>query len=62
VPLIDIDSQVRLSHEINERLHQIGNIEIALNRQRKLLSERMQALITGAVTGQIDLALVHEIS
>lgn len=54
VPLVDIAIQVRISHEANERLQEITNVEIALNRQLELLSERKQALITAAVTGQID--------
>jgi type I restriction enzyme S subunit len=54
VPLIDILTQLRISHEISGKLQEIEDVEIALNRQRKLLSERRQALIIAAVTGQLD--------
>ena len=54
VPLLDVADQARISQDIDARLKDIGRLEAALNQQRFLLAERRQALITAAVTGQMD--------
>lgn len=54
IPLIDIASQVRICRETDKRLSEISELEAALSRQLALLAERRQALISAAVTGQMD--------
>jgi len=61
VPLIDIADQIRVCREADERLNGIRKLEAALSRQRVLLAERRQALITAAVTGQIDVTTAHRV-
>lgn len=54
IPLLDIADQARICRETDAWLQDIAKVEAALRQQRSLLAERRQALITAAVTGQID--------
>jgi type I restriction enzyme, S subunit len=53
-PLIDIEDQARISRETDSWLKGIAKLGDALRQQKALMTERKQALITAAVTGQID--------
>jgi type I restriction enzyme S subunit len=55
VPLPSIDEQSRAVEEVWERLRPIDSAVDAIASQIDLLRERRQALITAAVTGQLDL-------
>jgi type I restriction enzyme, S subunit len=54
IPLIDTRAQVRACRDIDEWLRDVGRLEAVLKHQHFVLAERRQALITAAVTGQID--------
>jgi type I restriction enzyme S subunit len=54
VPLFEMTDQARIFREIDSWLQQIVKLEAVLERQRSLLDKRRKALITAAVTGQID--------
>lgn len=54
VPLPDIEEQARIVAEIRASNAAIDAVIDAIDRQLELLAERRQALITAAVTGQID--------
>jgi type I restriction enzyme S subunit len=54
VPVPDTSTQRAAVKEIDERLQSVANLEQKINQQVALLAERRQALITAAVTGQID--------
>lgn len=56
VPLPPVEEQDRLVTEVWERLRPIDATVAAIERQIGLLRERRQALITAAVTGQLDVA------
>jgi hypothetical protein len=56
VPAIGSDQQVRLRETLSDARRKTARLTEALERQIALLSERKQALITAAVTGQLDLA------
>ncbi|MGH3520243.1 MAG: hypothetical protein ACRDQ7_23245 [Haloechinothrix sp.] len=47
-------AQRRLTRQVNEIRSKQASLASALNRQLDLLAERRQALITAAVTGQLD--------
>jgi type I restriction enzyme S subunit len=53
IPLIDLADQARVTRKIESWLAGIAKVQSTLTRQRTLLAERRQALITAAVTGRI---------
>lgn len=54
IPLPSVGRQRELVKEINQNLERIDQASSAIERQMRLLAERRQALITAAVTGQLD--------
>jgi type I restriction enzyme S subunit len=54
IPLREIAEQIGITREIDGWLADLMKIQRGLDRQLSLLAERRQALITAAVTGQID--------
>jgi type I restriction enzyme, S subunit len=54
IPLPSVTRQQLLVRQVAGRLDAIGRARAALDAQSALLAERRQALITAAVTGQID--------
>lgn len=54
IPLPSLERQKQLTKEIRESLEAVKRARNALQHQLTLLSERRQALITAAVTGQLD--------
>lgn len=52
----DSQGQTRLLHATNEIRNHQTSLGQALKAQEKLLTERRQALITAAVTGQFDVS------
>jgi type I restriction enzyme S subunit len=57
VPTPSLDEQRRVASEADELTRHSGDVARPLNRQVDLLRERRQALITAAVTGQIEIPL-----
>ena len=55
IPRLDLDEQRRLVREARTRLDQMAAFRESLRSQAGLLLERRQALITAAVTGQIEI-------
>lgn len=55
-PFPDVSTQSRLVVELDEAAGRNAEIQRLLSRQLTLLSERRQALITAAVTGQLDVS------
>jgi type I restriction enzyme, S subunit len=53
IPLIDIATQIRVVSEIDGWLKDIAKAKAVLTRQRAVLAEHRQALITAAVTGGV---------
>jgi type I restriction enzyme S subunit len=56
VPVVPIAEQLRVSIQVDKALTSIETLKGARLRQLRLLAERRQALITAAVTGQIDVS------
>lgn len=56
VPLPTLEEQERVVNEVWERLRPIDAAVAAIERQIDLLREHRQALITAAVTGELDVA------
>jgi type I restriction enzyme S subunit len=54
IPSIPIDRQVEIVAELDEAMAHLESLEEKLDDQDRLLAERRQALITAAVTGQLD--------
>ncbi|RCG28281.1 hypothetical protein DQ384_24455 [Sphaerisporangium album] len=54
IPLVSLATQKRIVKETSRTLDRIDSLTNLLIKQKQLLTERRQALITGAVTGQID--------
>jgi len=55
IPLPSIEVQRKIVEEINRRLVQVKALSQALNQQIDALTERRQALVTAAVTGQLEI-------
>ncbi|CAL9581061.1 Type-1 restriction enzyme EcoKI specificity protein [Streptomyces sp. enrichment culture] len=53
-PFPEIPTQARLVGELDRAASRDAEVKLLLSRQRTLLTERRQALITAAVTGQFD--------
>jgi type I restriction enzyme S subunit len=56
IPLPALSRQRDLVREVRKRLDILARAKTKLDRQLELLAERRQALITAAVTGQIDVS------
>ncbi|MGV9763588.1 restriction endonuclease subunit S [Micromonospora tulbaghiae] len=56
IPPIDIREQLRVVAQVNERSEHNRALLAIIDKQAALLAERRQALITAAVTGQIDVS------
>lgn len=56
VPLPRLDEQRRLVAEVQGQLDQLRTVADHARRQQRLLAERREALITAAVTGQLEAA------
>jgi type I restriction enzyme S subunit len=54
IPLPQIDQQRRAVDLAQEKMHKIDDLSALVRRQLPLLNERRKALITEAVTGQLD--------
>ncbi len=54
IPKASLGDQERLVLQVTESQAKTGRLRMAVERQLELLAERRQALITAAVTGQID--------
>jgi len=54
IPLPALSRQRELVREVRKRLDVLARAKTKVDRQLELLTERRQALITAAVTGQID--------
>ena len=54
IPMISLGDQALIAKDIDDRLHDLVRQKERRVRQLALLAERRQALITAAVTGQID--------
>ena len=52
IPRIDVVDQRR----IGDRIRKLAPLRVAVDRSAELVAERKQALVTAAVTGQLDLA------
>jgi type I restriction enzyme S subunit len=55
IPLPDVQEQERIVESVWKRILKLGRSEDLLQQQINLLQERRQALITAAVTGQLDI-------
>jgi hypothetical protein len=55
IPKASLGEQRRLVSDVTESQDKTGRLRTAIERQLELLAERRQALITAAVTGQIDI-------
>jgi type I restriction enzyme S subunit len=62
IPLFDTKEQARIFHDVDAWLKDVGRSEATLRQQLSLLAERRQALITAAVTGQIDVTTARGLS
>lgn len=56
IPDIDFSVQKHLVRQVSERLAGIPELQTGIDRQVECLLERRQALITAAVTGQLELS------
>ena len=56
IPLPSMDEQAQIVREIRRSNERIDAAIDAVDRQLEILAERRQALITAAVTGQIDVS------
>jgi type I restriction enzyme S subunit len=56
IPLPSLDDQRRIVKRIRKQNAEIDHLSDTVGRQNSLLVERRQALITAAVTGQIDVS------
>lgn len=62
VPLIRFDEQLTTLKQADATLEVMSELASAAKRQIALLAERRQALITAAVTGQIDVTAAHGVA
>ncbi len=62
IPLADTGIQHTVVKEVDGRLRAISRFEERIFRQLALLAERRQALITAAVTGQLDVTTARGLS
>ena len=57
IPLPSVGEQDEIVEEVQRRLRSIDAATETLTRQVALLKERRQALITAAVTGELDVTM-----
>ncbi len=62
VPAPDLATQVRLGQEVAQQRGQVQDLDRDLARSLVLLQERKQALITAAVTGQLDVTTARTVA
>lgn len=62
VPLVSRTEQDRIVRAVSSELESIERLRCALNTQLELLEERRQAVITAAVTGEIDVTTAGRVS
>lgn len=62
VPMLAVSEQRRVVRLANDSLARIGELRVQVNRQLSLLAQRRQALITAAVTGQLDVTTARGFS
>lgn len=62
VPLISRSAQARVVRDASRALADVESLNALLGMQLKLLAERRQAVITAAVTGQIDVTTARRAS
>ncbi len=55
VPMVAPDVQARMVRSIQQKLGEIGTLQVKVEAQTRLLAEHRQALITAAVTGEIEI-------
>ena len=55
VPSLTVDEQMSLVHRASEQIERMRGLRRTLDQQIELLVERRQALITAAVTGQLEI-------
>jgi type I restriction enzyme S subunit len=56
IPVPEVCAQARIAAELDSALQVLQTLHNAVDRQIELLRERRQALITAAVTGELDVA------
>lgn len=56
-----LDKQKEIAAQLDQLLKETADLQSAIDRQVALLAERRQALITAAVTGQIDVTTAQEL-
>ncbi|MER6820460.1 restriction endonuclease subunit S [Streptomyces cellulosae] len=56
IPLPDVETQRRHVEKVHKALAGMDRVRVVLTRQSAVLRERRQALITAAVTGQLDVS------
>ncbi|MDX3693159.1 restriction endonuclease subunit S [Streptomyces europaeiscabiei] len=56
IPVLSVEQQVQMTHSIKRQIDSIDRQRLLRQRQLALLTERRQALITAAVTGQFDVS------
>jgi type I restriction enzyme S subunit len=54
IPVPPLHEQRTIVNILNEQVQQLDNLAVVVHQQVDLMAERRQALITAAVTGQID--------
>jgi type I restriction enzyme S subunit len=62
IPAVPLLEQRRLADLIDERRAQVSELRTAIDTQLALLAERRQALITAAVTGQMDVTTARRVT
>ncbi|MBZ3906617.1 restriction endonuclease subunit S [Streptomyces griseiscabiei] len=56
IPLVPVEQQIQMARSIIRQIDEIDRQRLLRQRQLALLTERRQALITAAVTGQFDVS------
>jgi type I restriction enzyme S subunit len=62
IPLPPVEEQQQIVGQIRESNRQIDELADKIDKQLELLAERRQALVTAAVTGQIDVSTARGVS
>jgi type I restriction enzyme S subunit len=62
IPMPPLDVQEQTVTSIQQVLEKVGNVQDSLNTQLALLAEQRQALITAAVTGQMDVTTARRVT
>ena len=56
IPNVNLDQQRELIEKVSRHQEETASLRSKIDRELELLAERRQALITAAVTGQIDVS------